>query len=69
MRKGKHMAIKIVEKVRKIGGVEAMVGMMADSTGENTGPNAGAIRETELELNKNLIWVICSIHTLECQLR
>ena len=69
MRKGRHMAIKIVEKVRQIGGEEAMIGMMADSTGENTGQYAGAIRSAELELDKNLIWVICSIHTLECQLR
>ena len=63
------MALKILEKVREIEGEKALVGIMADSTNENTGPNAGAIRCYEEESNKNLIWVICSIHTLETQLR
>ena len=63
------MGRKIVEKVREIGGEDAMLGIKADSTGENTGHQAGAIRCAEEELNKNLIWIICSIHTLETQLR
>ena len=69
VRKGRFMGQKIVEKVREIGGVKAIVGINADSTNENTGPKGGAIRCAEEELNMNLIWVICSIHTLETQLR
>ena len=69
VKKGRHMGQKIVEKVREIGGQDAIVGISADSTNENTGPKGGAIRCAEEELDKNLIWLICSIHTLETQLR
>ena len=69
VRKGRHMGKKIAEKIREVRGEKALVGIMADSTNENTGSKAGAIRCAEEELDKNLIWVICSIHTLECQLR
>ena len=62
-------ATKIVEKLREIDGEEAIVGIMADSTKENTGHIAGTIRATEEKMDKNLIWVICSLHTLERQLR
>ena len=68
-RKGRAMATKIVEKLREIDGEEAIVGIMADSTKENTGHIAGTIRATEEKMDKNLIWVICSLHTLERQLR
>ena len=68
-RKGRAMATKIVEKLREIDGEEAIVGIMADSTKENTGHNHGTIRATEEKMDKNLIWVICSLHTLERQLR
>ena len=69
VRKGRFMGQKIVEKVRQIGGEEAIVGIKADSTNENTGPRGGAIRCAEEDLDKNLVWVICSIHSLETQLR
>ena len=68
-RKGRAMATKIVEKLREIDGEEAIVGIMADSTKENTGHNHGTIRATEEKMDKNLIWVVCSLHTLERQLR
>ena len=68
-RKGRAMATKIVEKLREIDGEEAIVGIMADSTKENSGHIAGTIRATEEKMDKNLIWVICSLHTLERQLR
>ena len=68
-RKGRAMATKIVDKLREIDGEEAIVGIMADSTKENTGHNHGTIRATEEKMDKNLVWVICSLHTLERQLR
>lgn len=68
-RKGRAMATKIVEKLQEIEGEEALVGIMADSTNENTGFRDGTIRATEEKLNKNLVWVVCSLHTLERQLR
>ena len=68
-RKGRAMATKIVEKIQEIEGEEALVGIMADSTPENTGFKEGTIRATEEKLGKNLVWVICSLHTLERQLR
>ena len=68
-RKGRAMATKIVEKLREIDGEEAIVGIMADSTKENTDHIAGTIRATEEKMDKNLVWVICSLHTLERQLR
>ena len=68
-KKGRHMGTKIQQKLEEIGGSEALIGIMADSTNENTGWENGAIRAVEEKLGRNLIWLICSLHTLERQLR
>ena len=63
------MATKLKQKLEEIEGKEALLGIMADSTNENTGWENGAIRCLEEKLGKNLIWLICSLHTLERILR
>ena len=68
-RKGRAMATKILEKIQEIRGENALLGIMSDSTNENTGWENGAIWCLEEKMGKNLFWLVCSLHTLERQLR
>ena len=68
-RKGRAMATKILEKIQEIRGENALLGIMSDSTNENTGWENGAIACLEQKMGKNLFWLVCSLHTLERQLR
>ena len=41
------------------------VGVMCDSTNENTGWINGALVNLEKLLGRNLLWLVCDLHTLE----
>ena len=38
---------------------------MCDSTNENTGWANGALQYLERYLGRNLLWLVCDLHTLE----
>ena len=65
----KSVARNLTDLIRETESEDTLQAVLADGTNVNTGWRNGAIVEVERDLEKNLQWLICLLHTNELPLR
>ena len=63
------LADQIVEWLRERGQDQVLRAIGGDSTNPNTGWSGGAMHWVEVKLGRNLVWIVCDLHTGELPLR